>query len=108
MNLLLQATPVGYTDLYWILGAGIVLIICYVYWIKLRRAQERREDQNKDLRSQIINKTNYNIHRDGIDGHRTASRSREEAKKLVDSLKKTDTIPTSQEFHELRNDLRKS
>ena len=108
MNLLLQDTPVGYTDLYWISGAVIVLIICYFYWIKFGRAQNRREEQNKDLRSHIINETNYNIHRDGIDGHRTATRSGKEADNLVDNLKKTDTLPTSQEFHELRDDLRKS
>lgn len=104
----LQDRPVGYNDLYWILGAVIVLLICYFYWLKFNREQKHRERINHDTRSHIVNDSNYNLNRTGIDEHRIATDAPQEAAEGIDNAKKTDSIPTPEEFHELRQDLRNS
>ena len=106
MHIFLQSDPVGYGDLYWIAGALIVLVIAYFYYKKILADRAERAAINHDPRSHVVNETNYNIAREGVDGHRTQGMNKGEAKEVVDKLKETGTVPTREEFHELREDLR--
>lgn len=105
MHTLLQSQPVGYSDLYWIAGAAVVLIIAYFYYKKLLADRARREAINHDPRSHVVNDSNYNIANEGIDGHRDSGLDKEGAQEVVDKMKETGTIPSREEFHELREDL---
>lgn len=107
MHILLQSEPVGYSDLYWIAGAVVVLIIAYFYYRKILAERAERKAINHDPRSHVVNDSNYNIAREGIDGHRDQGLNEAEAGEVVNKLKETDTIPSRKEFKELREDIKR-
>lgn len=108
MQLFLQAANELSEDIYWVLGAVIVVLICYFYWLRMNKSQRQRRERLQGPREDILNQSNYNISRTGIDDHRTENMSAEEAKNLVDGMKSEGDIPTDEEFHRLRRSLRKS
>jgi len=108
MSILLANSPTLHPDWYWIAGTATVLVICYFYLRYVRKAQQERARKNHDPRSHIVNETNYNLNRRGIEGHRTEANSSEEAAIIIERMKNSGTIPTPKEFHALRQDLRKS
>ncbi len=108
MHLFLQATNELSNDIYWVLGAVIVLLVCYFYWLRIGRTAKKRRQELKGPRQYIINDSNYNISRTGIDNHRTEDMTPEEAEAILDNLQSEDTIPTDEEFREVRQALRKS
>lgn len=106
MHILLQNDPVGYSDLYWLAGAAVVLVIAY-FWTKKIVADRADQDvKNYDPRSHVINDSNYNIAHEGVDKHRTEGLSKEGAEEVIDKLKKSRTMPSREEFHELRKDIK--
>ncbi|MEL7159291.1 MAG: hypothetical protein AAFN92_00925 [Bacteroidota bacterium] len=105
-SLFLQSNELA-QDAYWIAGAVIVLLLAILYYRKVKRDQMKRMAENHDPRSHVVNDTNYNINREGVDGHRTDGMDTSEANTVVEGMRATDTIPTDKEFRALREDLRK-
>lgn len=108
MNTFLQAQPVGYSDLYWIAGAAVVLVIAYFYYRKVLADRAKRDAINHDPRSHVVNDSNYNVAHEGIDGHRDSGLNEKGAEEVVNKLKDTGTIPSREEFHNLREDMNKN
>lgn len=106
MTILLQETPVGYQDLYWIAGAAVVLVVAYFYYRKILADRAERAAINHDPRSHVVNDSNYNIAHEGIDGHRDQDLNKAGAEEVIDKLKETGTIPSREEFNALRKDLK--
>lgn len=93
-------------NLLWIAGALVVLIAAYFYLKKMAIEQEERKIQEHDARSHVVNDSNYNIAREGIDGHRTDDLTTQEAAQTAADFRTTDgAMPTREEFHEVRKDL---
>jgi|AntRauTorckE5430_2_1112549.scaffolds.fasta_scaffold00703_10 hypothetical protein len=86
----------------------LFLIAAYFYWRKLVKEQSARKAKEHDARSHIVNDSNYNIAREGIDGHRTQELNEAEAKEVLEKLKASDDMPSREEFHQLREDLKES
>lgn len=94
--------------MYWLAGAFVLIVIGAFYFRKILRDQREREANNKDLRSHIVNDSNYNINHEGIDGHRAENNmTAEEAEAAIDGLKESETIPSREEFEDLRKNLNK-
>jgi hypothetical protein len=104
-TLYLQAAPIV-NDLYYLAGAAVVIVIAALYFRKILADREKRKAILHDPRSHIVNDSNYNIAREGIDGHRTDGLNAEQARKAVDRLKETGETPSREEFDKLRKAIR--
>ncbi len=79
---------------------GVVL-----YYQKAKKDQIELKEAEHDAYSHTVNDSNYNIDREGIDGHRAKNLSKDEAKRAVDQLKATGQVPSREEFQDLKKDL---
>lgn len=104
--LLLQTNELA-QDAWWIAGTVVVLLLAALYMRKILADREKRKEILHDPRSHAVNDSNYNISREGMDGHRTEEMNQEEALKVVNGLKDTGEIPTQEEFDKLRKGLKK-
>lgn len=95
-------------NLLWMAGAAVVLIAAYFYYLKLVKDQRERKAKEHDARSHVVNDSNYNIAREGIDGHRDEGLNEAEAKETLDKLKQSGDMPSREEFHKLRDDIKKT
>ena len=82
--------------------AGLVL-----YYNKAKTDQIKRAEKEKDAYSHVVNDSNYNIDRSGMDGHRDEGLNKAEAQRAVETLKETNEVPTQEEFNEINKDLNK-
>ncbi|MCP9235043.1 hypothetical protein [Lewinella sp. JB7] len=106
MAIYLQAG--GFTDdLFWILGGLIVLGIVYWATRKAQNTQRAKHLKTNDPYQNVVNDTSYNINQEGIDGHRDEGMTAQEAQRTVDGMHETGHVPSEEEFHELRKDMKK-
>ena len=94
-------------NLMYILGAAIVLAIFYFFLKQQSKRQEEIKAEEHDARSHVVNDSNYNINREGIDGHRDSGLSKKEAEQTVRDFKQgvDRDMPSQEEFNEIRKDL---
>ena len=85
----------------------VVIAAGVLYYRHVKKEQMAREKAEHDAYSHTVNDSNYNINREGMDGHRDQGLSREEAKAQIETLKDANQIPTRDEFGELNKDLKK-
>lgn len=92
----------------WAVLLIVVLIIAglVLYYNKAKKDQVELKKAEHDAYSHTVNDSNYNINREGIDGHRSEGLSKEEAKRQVDTLKETNQVPSRDEFNDLQKDLK--
>ncbi len=106
MSLYLQSN--GLTDdLWWILGALIVLAIVFYMTKRAQYTQRSKEIKTADPRHNVVNDSSYNINQEGIDGHRSDGMTEQEAEQTTENIKKTGHVPSDEEFHDLRDDMKK-
>lgn len=93
----------------WAVLLIVVLIIAglVLYYNKVKKDQVELKKKEHDAYSHVVNDSNYNINREGIDGHRSEGLSKEEAQHQVQTLKETNQIPSREEFNDLQKDLKK-
>ncbi len=106
MSLYLQLDGYGPT-LLWMLGALIVLAITFFLTRKAQNKQAARDVKTNDPRHNVVNDSSYNINREGIDGHRSEGLDGEEARRAAEDMKHNGTIPSEDEFNELRKDMKR-
>ena len=104
-SLLLQSNELA-EDVWWIVGAAIVLAIVFFLTKKAQYTQRNKNIDRRDGYDKAINKTNYNVSQEGIDGHRTEDLSPEEAREVAKKMRETGQQPTEEEFHDLRKRMR--
>lgn len=92
----------------YLIGITLLLIAAYFYWRKLVKDQKERKAKQHDPRSHVVNDSNYNIAREGIDGHRDQGLNKAEAKETIEKLKESGDMPSRDEFNNLREDLKES
>jgi hypothetical protein len=107
MNFFLQVNEL-WTDAWWFLGLGLLGIVGYFTLSHFRHRQEQRRAESHDPKAAIVNASNYNISRPGMDEHRTAINTVGEAKRGVEALKSSGELPTREEFARIRRQLKKS
>lgn len=100
-TLLLQAYDVSAPFL-WIVGVLVFLTGAFLYFSFLRK-----KPKSEDLRSQIVNDSNYNVNHVGVDGHRAEGMTAEEAKRLVKGMKDEGSVPSRDEFFTLRDVMKR-
>ncbi|PHI18368.1 hypothetical protein CEQ90_18140 [Lewinellaceae bacterium SD302] len=98
-NLLLQSNELA-QDVWWVAGAAIVLIIAYFMTRNYQKKQKTREDLPP--RTRIVNDSNYNIDNTGTEDKNLGKLADNEADVVIDKMKKSDYIPSDEEFHDLR------
>ena len=91
----------------WLLLIVAIIAGLVLYYRHNVRAQRELKAAEHDAYSHVVNDSNYNIAREGIDGHRDENLSKEEAKRAVETLKETNQVPSQEEFNELNKDLKK-
>ncbi|WP_157974236.1 hypothetical protein [Lewinella sp. IMCC34183] len=106
MSLYLQSNELS-EDVWWILGALIVLAVVFYLTKRAQNTQRAKEVKTNDPRQNVVNDTSYNINQDGIDGHRSENMSPDEARRTIDDMKETGHIASDEEFRDLNDDLRK-
>ena len=92
----------------WVILLIVVLIIAglVLYYNKAKKDQVELKKKEHDAYSHVVNDSNYNINREGIDGHRAEGLSKEEAERQVETLKDTNQIPSREEFNDLKKDIK--
>ncbi|TXF88427.1 hypothetical protein FUA23_14930 [Neolewinella aurantiaca] len=106
LTILLQSNELA-EDAYWLAGAAVIILIAALYFRKILADRAKRKEILHDPRSHVVNDSNYNINREGIDGHRDQALNANEARQAVETLKETEEIPSREEFTELRKDMDK-
>ena len=86
-----------------ILGIIVGLVL---YYQKAKKDQIELKKKEHDAYSHTVNDSNYNINREGMDGHRSEGLSKEEAERAVEELKATGQMPPREEFEDLQKDLK--
>lgn len=104
-TLLLQTNELA-VDAYWLAGAAVVILLAALYFRKILADRKEREAIQHDPRSHTVNDTNYNIAREGVDGHRDEGFDAAAAKNVINNFEETNEIPTDEEFHKLQRDVR--
>lgn len=104
--LYLQAEGLG-DNLWWVLGAAIVLVIVYFITRKAEADQDKRDTTTNDPYQNVVNDSSYNINQEGIDGHRDEGATAAEARRAPEQMDESGHIPSDEEFHELRKDMKK-
>ncbi|OAV45254.1 hypothetical protein [Lewinella sp. 4G2] len=92
----------------YLLGIAVILLGMVLYYLKVKREQAERAAAQHDPRSHVVNDSNYNIAREGMDGHRTEEMSPTEARNAVSTLKETEQVPTRAEYNAIKDDLSKA
>ncbi|THH41296.1 hypothetical protein [Neolewinella litorea] len=106
MSIFLQAE--GYTgELWWILGALIVLGIVFYLTKRAQYTQRAKHLKNSDPYQEVVNDTSYNINQEGIDGHRSDDLTAEQAQRTTENMKDGGRIPSDEEYHDLKDDTKK-
>lgn len=100
INLVLQSNELA-QDVWWVIGAAIVLIAVYLLTRYFQAKQKTREDLPPE--TAVVNDSNYNIANTGVEDKDLTKLSKQEAEVVIDKMKKSDYIPSDEEFHELRD-----
>lgn len=106
MSLYLQVDD-SYGNVWWMLGALVVLGIVYFLTRKAQHKQQAEKIGKNDPRQNVVNDSSYNIDREGIDGHRAEGFSADEAERTAREMKDGGQPPSEAEFGELRRDIKK-
>ena len=106
MSIYLQS-PGLTDDLWWIIGALIVLAIVFYMTKRAQYTQRAKEVHSADPYQNVVNDSSYNDKQEGIDGHRSEGMTGAEAKRTAEDMKKTGHIASDEEFHDLRDDMKK-
>ena len=91
----------------WLLLIVAIIAGLVLYWRYNVGKQRELQAAEHDAYSHVVNDSNYNINREGIDGHRDQGLSKQDAKKAVETLKETNQVPSREEFNEINKDLKK-
>ncbi len=105
MSIYLQSNELS-EDIWWILGALIVLGIVFYLTKRAQFTQRAKHLHTADPRQNVVNDTSYNINEESVDDGGNHDLSSEEAHRAVDDMKETGHIPSEEEFHELRKDMK--
>lgn len=89
-----------------ILGIVVVITGLILYYLKVKKDQAKLNAAEHNAYSHTVNDSNYNINREGVDGHRDKDLSKKEAERAVETLKETNEIPSQAEFNEIKKDLK--
>ena len=106
MPILLQSNELS-EDVWWIIGALIVLAVVFYMTKRAQYTQAAKRAKTADPRQNVVNDTSYNINQDGIDGHRSEGLDPEEARRAAEEMKESGQIPSDEEFHDLRDEMKK-
>lgn len=106
MSLYLQSNELN-EDIWWIIGALIVLGIVFYLTKRAQYTQKAKQVKTNDPRQNVVNDSSYNPAQEGIDGHRDQGLSAEEARKAAEEMKDKGDIPSEDEFFELKKDMKK-
>ena len=101
MQILLQSNELT-QDIMYLLPVVAVLAAIFFLTRYYQRRQVDHQEELKDPRSNVVNDSNYNINREGMDGHRTDTGSPADTKAGIKTLKETNEIPTDKEFYDLK------
>ena len=105
MPIFLQSNELS-EDVWWILGALIVLAVVFYMTKRAQYTQAAKSAKTADPRQNVVNDSNYNINQEGIDGHRSEGMNADEARRTAEEMKESGHIPTDEEFHDLRDDMK--
>jgi uncharacterized membrane protein len=93
-------------DLLWVVGGLIILL---VVWYLTRRHQNQQEArQEPEPRTEVINKTNYNIDNTGVEGRDYANLDAREAQRILKEWEAEDYIPSDEEFRRVQDVIQKN
>ena len=106
MSLYLQSNELS-EDVWWIIGALIVLAIVFYLTKRAQYTARAKEVKTADPRQNVVNDTSYNINQEGIDGHRSENMDRDEAKRTIDGMKESGHIASDEEFRDLQDDMKR-
>ncbi len=106
MSLYLQTNELT-EDVWWIVGALIVLAVVFFLTKRAQYTQRAKEVRTNDPRKDVINDSSYNINQEGIDGHRSEGMDKQQAERTIENMKETGHIASAEEFEDLNDDLRK-
>ena len=106
MPILLQSNELS-EDVWWILGALIVLAVVFYLTKRAQYTQAAKRAKSADPRQNVVNDSSYNINQDGIDGHRSEGLSAEQASRAPEEMKDSGHLPSDEEFHNLRDDMKR-
>ena len=101
----LQSTSV-FGNLGYLIGGLVVLIAAVLYYRKVKKDQLELEAAEHDAYSHVVNDSNYNIAREGIDNHRTEGLNKAEAREAVEEFKENPEIPSREEYHAVKEGLK--
>ncbi|PPK86707.1 hypothetical protein CLV84_3643 [Neolewinella xylanilytica] len=106
MSIYLQS-PGLTDDLWWILGALVVLAAVFYMTRRAQNTERAKHLKTNDPFQNVVNDSSYNINQEGIDGHRAEGMTKAEAEKTAEDMKRSGNIPSDEEFHDLRDDMKK-
>ena len=106
MTLYLQSNELN-EDIWWILGALIVLGVVFYLTKRAQNTQRAKTLHSSDPFQNVVNDSSYNINEESVDDGGDHDLSAEEAHRAVDEMKETGHVPSEEEFHELRKDMKK-
>ena len=106
MSLYLQSNELN-EDIWWILGALIVLGVVFFLTKRAQHTQRAKHLKTADPRQNVVNDSSYNINEESIEDGGDHDLSPEEAHRAIDEMKENGHVPSEEEFHELRKDLKK-
>ena len=90
----------------WLIGGLVVLVAAVFYYRKVKKDQLELEAAEHDAYSHVVNDSNYNIAREGIDNHRTEGLNKAEAREAVEEFKENPEIPSREEYHAVKEGLK--
>ncbi|CAH1000476.1 hypothetical protein LEM8419_01629 [Neolewinella maritima] len=95
-------------DLYWFIGALIVLLVVLFLTKRAQSTQRAKHLKTNDPRHNVVNTTSYNINEDSLgDKEGKEELTAEEARQEAENMKETGHIPSDEEFYRLRKDMKK-
>ena len=92
MSLYLQANE-AYSNVWWVLGAAIVLGIVYFLTRRAQNTQRAHEIGKNDPRQKVVNDSSYNINQEGIDGHRKGETTARQAERTTEQPREKGDLP---------------
>ena len=95
-------------DLYWVIGALIVLGIVFFLTKRAQYTQRAKNLKTNDPRQNVVNDSSYNINEDTIkQGGGEHDLTAKEAEQATENMKARGHIPSDQEFYELKEERKK-